>query len=127
MPPDVDVLKEEANPKDARAGTFAEEAARPSAHDAKKEKLGEKLEMVKGDKGDMQRDVSTRERADTPSGIGFGAMAQDTRFAFPMAMDSEDIGEEECADIGESDGEGGAVPCVTPERWALRPLKRFGR
>ena len=127
MPPEGGVKEEEVHPQRARAGTGVDGSSRPSTKPRRAKNWGAKLERRKDEQEeDTEKEVMTRGRMDTPSGIGDGVAAQYTRFTFSRAMGAVGSGEEDCADPGESDGEGGAIPCAIPERLVLRPLKRFG-
>ena len=103
-----------------RKGPGVEAAARPSTGKQAAKPGVAKTKVLKGEKEAVTKtEVLTCARMDTPSGVGDAVGA---RFTFPR-HDNEGLSdEEEPADRGESDGEGGAIPCVIPNRLALRPL-----
>ena len=117
-PREVDVEMEEASLRDGRVETGAGDS-HPSTTPIKGNKLGAKSETFKSGGWGSEQDCFTRERIDVPSGIGDVATAQGSRFAFSRMPISEDGEDGEFADDGESDGEGGSIPCVIPERSTL--------
>ena len=93
----------------------------------KEEDVGGSFRLARSDaikdEGEIEttQEVSTRERIDTPSGIGLdvGVRSQDSMFAFSMVHGSAGSTEEDRDDRGYSDGEGGSFPYTVPKRPAV--------
>ena len=114
-------VKEEEKPlRKFRKGTGVEASSRPSTVKPDTNQGKVKTSVLNGEKEDgAKTEVATCARMDTPSGVG---VAVGTRFTFPRHENGEMSDEDEPSDHGESDGEGGAIPRVIPERHTLRPL-----
>ena len=120
MPTKGNVKEEKKPPREFRNGPGLEEAAHPSTYKSENDKSRMKTEGCKhGKEAVLKTEVTTYTRMATPPGIGD---AVNTRFTFARQEGESESDEEEHADHGDSDGEGGEIPCAIPDLMALRPL-----
>ena len=114
------VKNEKKPPHGFLKGTGLAAASHPSTDPSNTKKARVKTEAPGHEKEEGPKtEVMTYARMDTPSGSGDSVAA---RFTFSRQENEEMSDEDERADHGNSDGEGGAIPCVIPDRLTLRPL-----